>query len=74
MKIEQAAPRKEQADIRMHGTGAKSTVAECETTAGVTNNRLETQERTARFRKSLRTLIRRVSVSIQEDQVLGRLL
>lgn len=62
-----------EAEIRMHSTKAKSTVAECEMRQELLNNRLESKERIARFRKSLRTRMRKVSVSIQRDQVLGRL-
>lgn len=62
-----------EAEIRMRSTKAKSTVAECEMRQELLNNRLETKERIARFRQSLRTPTRKVRVSTQKDQVLGGL-
>nr|XP_019586422.1 PREDICTED: desumoylating isopeptidase 2 isoform X2 [Rhinolophus sinicus] len=48
-----------EAEMRMRSAEAKSTVAECETRQELLNNRLETKERIARFRKSLRTPMRK---------------
>lgn len=62
-----------EAEMSMRPTKAKSTVAECETRQELLNNSLETKERRARCRKSLRTPMRKASVSLQKDPVPGGL-